>query len=80
MLKHSQVYKLANIFLIKKLKNLTLLHFKSQLYKLHTNGELISCIQEIYKPTNHVNFRMKDAIIKIIWENLFRVYEEYKLH
>ena len=66
MLKHFQIYELANMFLMKKLKNLVHLYFKSQLHKLHTFEELISCIQEMYELVNHVNFRMKNAVVEIV--------------
>ena len=58
------------MFLMKELKNLAHLQFKSQLHKLHTNEELISCIQEVYEPANHINSRMKNAAVEVVWENI----------
>jgi hypothetical protein len=78
VLKHLWVYELVNMFLMEGLKNLALLQFKSQLYKLHTDGELISCIQEVYEPANHINQRMKYAVVEIVWENLRNLSEKVK--
>ena len=76
MLKHPRIYELADMFLMEGLKNFALLHFKSQLHKLHADGELISCIQEVYESVNHINFRMRDAIIEFVWENLRNLFQK----
>ena len=66
MLKHFQIYELTDIFLMKKLKDFAFLYFKSQLHKLHADEELINCVQEMYKSVNHVNSRMKNAVVEIM--------------
>jgi hypothetical protein len=75
LLKHPQVYALADEFLMDDLKILAIKNFQLMLHKLWIRDTFVDCIEEIYTTIYRNNDQMRGTVVqtahdhlKILWE------------